>query len=157
MLAGGSVYILVLDFPKCFHCKIVIIPLFTALHNLHFLDFVCVCVCVLCLSGAGKDCPKESSWDKKGSFHTSILHILSEDMAEFNCLSVCWFCLLMMSGLCMSSSIEQLGTTSPFHECTCNKETRQGQTEKVHKLGSSWQEKAHRSAPSSKVWRKTRT
>lgn len=62
-----------------------------------------------------------------------------------------------MNGLCMPSHTEQLGMTNPFHECTCNKETRQGQTGRVHELDGSWHKNTHWSTPSSRVWRETRT
>lgn len=62
-----------------------------------------------------------------------------------------------MNGLCMPSRTEQLDMTYPFHQCTCNKETRQGQIGRVHELDGNWHKEAHWSMRSSRVWRETKT
>jgi len=47
-----------------------------------------------------------------------------------------------MNRLRMPSHSKQLGMTKPFHECTCNRETRQGQMGRVHELDGNWHKKA---------------
>lgn len=105
-LIGGLVAFSGFDFSQVFHFKVITNPCW------QLCSFWTVFVC----AGSFWGCQRLSQTVLFGE-EGIILHILSEDLAEFDCLSISWFCLLTMNRLRMTPCVEQLGMTSPFHDC----------------------------------------